>query len=185
MINCRICKEDKSFDNFYKTTRYKTGYIPVCRSCESKRKSTYNTPEVNRSRYLKNREVYLKRQKEYTEENKDKIKVRSRKYYENNRDIFLQAGWKKKGIKTKEGAYFTLIDFKKAVEQYGSKCQICGSDGSKHKKGLVVDHDHITGIYRGILCAFCNTAIGYLKDDPKIMKKAINYINKKLWKTKK
>ena len=91
----------------------------------------------------------------------------------------------KKGIKTKEGAYFTLIDFKKAVEQYGSKCQICGSDGSKHKKGLVVDHDHITGIYRGILCAFCNTAIGYLKDDPKIMKKAINYINKKLWKTKK
>ena len=69
MINCRICKEDKSFDNFYKTTRYKTGYMPVCRSCESKRKSAYNTPEVNRSRYLKNREVYLKRQKEYTEEN--------------------------------------------------------------------------------------------------------------------
>jgi hypothetical protein len=176
MKKCTVCDLEKPFSDFGKSSRHKSGYLSGCKQCESIRHKKDYSPEKNRERYLKNRELYLKQQKEYSTKNKNKIKVRSKKYYEDNKKIFLQAGWKKKGIKTKEGAYFTLIDFKKVIEQCGSKCQICGGDGSKHKKGLVVDHDHTTGVYRGILCAFCNTAIGYLQDDPEIMKKAINSI---------
>lgn len=59
----------------------------------------------------------------------------------------------------------------------GGRCAICKSDkpGSKGK-GWHVDHDHKTGTVRGLLCHFCNTAIGSLKDDPDLLRAAAEYL---------
>lgn len=43
------------------------------------------------------------------------------------------------------------------------RCAICGV--APLNKLLCVDHDHKTGLVRGLLCARCNTAIGYFLDD--------------------
>ena len=43
---------------------------------------------------------------------------------------------------------------------------------------LVVDHKHSTGEVRGLLCHNCNRALGLLKDDPKVLQKAMNYLVK-------
>ena len=61
------------------------------------------------------------------------------------------------------------------------KCELCGyrftklGDGKGRHK--CVDHDHNTGIARGVLCNACNAAIGYFGDDVILMKKAIVYLN--------
>jgi hypothetical protein len=39
------------------------------------------------------------------------------------------------------------------------RCAICG-----HRRGLVEDHDHITGMVRGWLCYGCNTQEGIYRD---------------------
>jgi hypothetical protein len=39
-----------------------------------------------------------------------------------------------------------------------------------------VDHDHITGEVRGILCRGCNHAIGNAQDDPEILQRLIEYL---------
>jgi hypothetical protein len=41
-----------------------------------------------------------------------------------------------------------------------------------------IDHDHKSGKVRGLLCSCCNTGIGFLKDDPRIMRKAADYVER-------
>ncbi len=41
-----------------------------------------------------------------------------------------------------------------------------------------IDHDHLTGKIRGILCRTCNTAIGALGDDVQGLTLALNYLKK-------
>lgn len=64
----------------------------------------------------------------------------------------------------------------------GATCAICGeadsrtskADGFKHR--LHVDHDHSTGLVRDLLCSRCNTAIGQLRENPEIIRRAAAYI---------
>lgn len=44
------------------------------------------------------------------------------------------------------------------------------------KRDTAVDHCHITGMVRGILCGDCNHAIGRLKDDPNHCANAVSYL---------
>jgi recombination endonuclease VII len=55
-------------------------------------------------------------------------------------------------------------------------CAICG--GPPKIRSLNVDHDHVTGKVRDLLCATCNAGIGGLRDDPVLMRKAAAYIER-------
>lgn len=72
----------------------------------------------------------------------------------------------------------TLKEYDALLESQGGVCAICKSPKSQTKWSpyLHVDHDHITGKRRGILCSLCNSGLGQFKDDPKIIAAAIAYI---------
>jgi len=61
------------------------------------------------------------------------------------------------------------------IAQYGL-CAICHHPPTTEKPFLVVDHDHETGMVRGLLCNNCNIAIGLLKDNPSTLQSAIRYL---------
>lgn len=70
-----------------------------------------------------------------------------------------------------------------SLEEYDSlflaqekKCAICKSPKSEGK-GWHVDHDHLNCQIRGILCHYCNLAIGHFKDDVESMASAIAYLS--------
>lgn len=50
-------------------------------------------------------------------------------------------------------------------------CQICGTE-----KDLCIDHNHIFGFVRGILCGHCNRGLGNFKEDIDLLKKAMRYL---------
>lgn len=70
------------------------------------------------------------------------------------------------------------------LSKQNNLCAICCKpetriNGSTKKvHGLNVDHDHKTGIVRGLLCHLCNTAIGKLMDSPMLLRKAAEYLEK-------
>lgn len=41
-----------------------------------------------------------------------------------------------------------------------------------------MDHDHGTQIVRGLLCAKCNMALGLFRDDPTILRNAVQYLSR-------
>jgi hypothetical protein len=56
-------------------------------------------------------------------------------------------------------------------------CEICGRpEAHKSKKALTVDHDHVTGKVRGLLCHKCNLVLGYAEDNPLVLQQAIVYL---------
>lgn len=61
-----------------------------------------------------------------------------------------------------------------AAQGYG--CAICKRPPDGPKKPLNVDHDHVTGRIRGLLCAPCNTALGFLRDSPMFCRAAAVYL---------
>lgn len=70
----------------------------------------------------------------------------------------------------------TLEEFElmKQAQNYG--CAICGKNRSSKKKDLCVDHDHVTGKIRGLLCDCCNRGIGLLLDSTELLQKSIDYL---------
>jgi hypothetical protein len=68
------------------------------------------------------------------------------------------------------------------LDDQDGACLICGTTDFVGK-GPVVDHDHETGEVRGILCTHCNSGLGFFKDNPVVMKRAIDYIARRLDKS--
>jgi len=58
-------------------------------------------------------------------------------------------------------------------------CDACGrtEDGIKGDARLHIDHCHDEGHVRGVLCHYCNVALGSLLDDPIRIEKLKMYIN--------
>lgn len=81
-------------------------------------------------------------------------------------------------------------DYGVDVEQYeslakaqGNVCAICRRPETKiHRDGklysLSVDHDHVTGKARSLLCQKCNLAIGNFDDDTERLRAAVAYLQK-------
>ena len=65
-------------------------------------------------------------------------------------------------------------EFDALCAKQNGKCTLCGE--LPGKLGLVVDHDHKTGKARGLLCNRCNSGLGFLRDDPTLLRNAANYI---------
>ena len=71
----------------------------------------------------------------------------------------------------------TLLDYDRMLREQNGGCAICGGSPDVHKY-FHVDHDHVTGIVRGLLCQACNTGIGKLRDDPSLLRRATAYLER-------
>lgn len=72
----------------------------------------------------------------------------------------------------------SIDEYEKRLKDQNDCCEICYTHKDEFKYALVVDHNHITGQNRGILCNQCNTALGYLKENENIVSNLLNYIKK-------
>lgn len=72
----------------------------------------------------------------------------------------------------------TLEKYNQMLIDQNHKCIGCDKDELEVGK-LFVDHDHVTGKVRGLLCCKCNFILGQCNDNPKILLNLINYLKKR------
>ena len=95
---------------------------------------------------------------------------------ERNKDPEVKARARTNSYKTKYG--ITINKYDEMLKQQNGVCKLCGSAESKRgDHRLMVDHDHVTGEVRGLLCNPCNAAIGLLGDNISTLQNAINYLS--------
>ena len=78
----------------------------------------------------------------------------------------------------------TLDDYNKMYVEQEGKCDICKiqckKTGKKSERMTTfnIDHDHITGNVRALLCNRCNMVLGSVNDDVELFNKMVKYLNK-------
>jgi len=90
----------------------------------------------------KNRERYRAWQQQYT------LNIRRRR----------------RGYQLQRAYGITIEDYETRLKQQGNVCACCGTDTPGHRGTFVVDHCHLSGKVRGLLCNNCNQALGLMRD---------------------
>lgn len=120
------------------------------------------------------KEKHNKYMREWRRRNPGRFKEAQDRWIRNNPD-------KRKDHRLKCMYGIGLEEYKKMYEEQGGLCAICNRpamvlDNKGRVRALSVDHDHITGKVRGLLCNKCNMAIGIMDSNPEITRNATNYL---------
>jgi recombination endonuclease VII len=98
-----------------------------------------------------------------------------RERYANDSDYRAKRKSNERAYRLKREYGISVEDFSELLERQHHRCGICERPfhGTPH-----VDHCHITGWVRGLLCRSCNTGVGNLKDNPAFAYKAGAYLER-------
>lgn len=75
----------------------------------------------------------------------------------------------------------SLDDYDSMLKAQAGRCAICRREeigGRGILRKLAVDHCHLTGCVRGLLCNRCNAALGMVRDDASVLRAMILYLEK-------
>ena len=70
----------------------------------------------------------------------------------------------------------TVQEYEQMYQAQNGLCAVCGNPQVTGKQ-LSVDHDHVTGLVRGLLCVRCNYGIGYFQENISFLENAIAYLH--------
>ena len=129
---------------------------------------------------VEERRAYGRRyMKEYRKKYPDKVKASMRDF------------WKKRTPEQKRNHTLryrygiTSEEFTRLLNSQGGYCRICrevrfykNKAAKNPKLNLYVDHCHKTGVVRGILCARCNTLVGFIECNKRLLGKINRYLQR-------
>ena len=116
-------------------------------------------------------------QREYRRTHPEKIKTISKKYTNTHKNE-IKIRSKKWSLKTKYG--LSITEFDNLLLSQDNRCAICKEPlDLQNPKNVNIDHNHLTGKVRGILCLKCNVAIGLLRDNPEYVYNAYKYLKER------
>jgi len=140
-----------------------------------------NNLDHYRAEAIKKNNKHSSYRKEYLNKNKERIAASRKKYN-------LEHRVESRDRQLKRDFGIDLKIYNEIIDSQRGGCAICGTTdpkgwGKGNSLSFRVDHDHSTGKVRGLLCCSCNFALGMLKDDSSLFRKAAEYLD--FWKDKK
>lgn len=140
-----------------------------CRVCQRDRMRAWRAAnEINRG-YFNARKTECVNGHLFTEENTW--------YRPNGRGRQCQECSRISAYRTRLNRYgLTAERFDQMLAEQGNACAICRKSFDGESKGIHIDHDHVTGQVRALLCTTCNTGLGAFMDSPDLLQAAIDYL---------
>ncbi len=123
-------------------------------------------PEKERERWAADRIKHREHRKEYSA----KYNAAHR---EEQRLAAVRYRTEHPGFKRQYLYGLTPEEFAARVALQDGRCAVCQEPMTK----MCVDHDHDTGLVRGILCSPCNSGLGMFRDDPERLVAALIYLD--------
>lgn len=122
------------------------------------------------------REKVRAAQRRYREKHKEKIRERRRLKLQRDPDFrererARDREWKRQK-RYKQVYGISLADYDAMLQRQDGACAIC----KKSNEALCVDHCHGCNEVRGLLCAKCNSALGFCNDSPEHLLAAAAYL---------
>lgn len=189
---CRDCGESKPLTEFSPSSKNRDGRVSYCRPCLAVRHLRYRDAragaepsrrsraratsadvkwcprcelEVPRAEFGRNRSASDGLTAYCRPCHNDKSRENRLRHHGSSRNFWLKRRY---GITAEQ--YDAL-----AAEQ-GGVCALCRRRPPQH-----VDHDHLTGQVRGLLCSGCNQGLGNFRDDAAVLRLAADYVSQHSW----
>jgi len=118
----------------------------------------------------------------------------SKAYRAKNRGRLLDYDKQRNSLRKNDPAYREKMRISRLAREYKvdsevatklyiasmTTCEICGTSWNPdiHTNRFCVDHNHTTGAIRGILCHHCNSALGHVRENNKIIESLLEYNRK-------
>jgi len=111
----------------------------------------------------------------YYQKNKARVLETVAEYRRNNPD-------KVRDSKLRGTFGISLADYNRMLREQNDVCAICRCKETMVWRGkiraLAVDHDHVTGAVRRLLCRRCNSILGFVNDSSLLLRTAADYLEK-------
>ena len=82
---------------------------------------------------------------------------------------------RREGSWLRHGFKLTVSQYNELLKDQDYKCAICLAPHREDKK-LAVDHDHVKGKVRGLLCDYCNRRLLIARNTTQVLERALWYL---------
>lgn len=153
---CTKCGMEKSVTSFYLHRGTKDGRTTYCGQCQSRSSAEWKARNLERAKEW---------QTAYTQGERVRRDAREHMRAWNLRKYGL-----------------TPEDYERMHSDQDGLCAICQQPEryvdprTQQPRRLAVDHDHATGVVRGLLCGACNRSIGQFSDNHQTLERAAAYL---------
>jgi hypothetical protein len=158
---CTVCGAIKPLDDFYKAAGMRDGRRNDCKQCNLSAKH---------NRYLANPEAEKARVLAWQRANRERYRESQRRMRQSPEGRRRE---REGHLRRTHG--LTLDEYDAMVVGQGGRCRVCGRCPEKN---FHIDHDHVTGRIRGLLCSSCNHAIGLMGESPQRLRRAADYVTR-------
>ena len=158
---CTVCGESKPLADFYKMAGMRDGHRNECKACNLVAK---------RRRYEADPAKYIAMVARWQKANPERVRETRRR-----RNAHPERQRKQRDSYYRRTYGISADEFDALLEKQDGGCAICGRKPERDPS-FHLDHDHLTGEIRGILCLSCNQGVGQFQDDPGLLERAAAYI---------
>lgn len=153
---------------FVRELRASSGLSSWCRECikQYKRERRKRLTEEQRERERQQRRASYRKFR-------DGHVAQMRERYMRTLDV-MRPRIREKNLLSRYG--MTVEQYERMYARQNGCCAICSDSFRAGVKRPHVDHDHERGVVRGLLCARCNSLVGFAQDDIGRLRNGIAYL---------